>query len=138
MSKKRPLYMVILVDIAGISMIIGAGLFGWIPGPGGIPLLLGGFGLLATNHLWAKKLLLRLKKDGLNVMDKIFVEHRVIVIVYDVVVSILLIFGAFMLINSSQILLKSFATMLIFVALGIFLGNRKRWHKFSRKNKNNL
>jgi hypothetical protein len=46
---------IILIDTLGVICIIGAILLGWLPGPGGIPLLLAGLGLLAINHPWAQR-----------------------------------------------------------------------------------
>ena len=62
--RERSLPHKIAVDVLGILLIIAAGLFGWLPGPGGIPLLLAGLSLLATNHEWARKLLHSLKENG--------------------------------------------------------------------------
>lgn len=45
-----------LVMIVGGLFIIAAGLTGWLPGPGGIPLFLIGIAILATEFEWAKGL----------------------------------------------------------------------------------
>ena len=60
-QKKYNLLKKLAIDIVGVVMIIGSILFGWIPGPGGIPLLIGGLGLLSVNHIWAGKLLQKIK-----------------------------------------------------------------------------
>jgi len=44
-----------LVMIVGSLFILAAGLTGWLPGPGGIPLFLIGIAVLATEFAWAKK-----------------------------------------------------------------------------------
>lgn len=44
-----------LVLIVGTLFIISAGLTGWLPGPGGIPLFLIGIAILATEFAWAKR-----------------------------------------------------------------------------------
>ena len=46
-----------LVLVFGSLLIIAAGLTGWLPGPGGIPLFLLGVAVLATEFVWAKVLL---------------------------------------------------------------------------------
>jgi hypothetical protein len=132
MSYKRPLYKIIAIDITGIGMIIGAGLFGWLPGPGGIPLLLGGLGLLAINHRWARNLLLKLKTRGLNIMDRIFVENKWVVIAYDIVALSLIITGVIVFYNQTRYFWLSFAIVCFTFGLGIFFSNRKRWQFFSK------
>lgn len=47
----------IALDALGIFLIIIAVPIGWLPGPGGIPLILLGLGLLAKNNRWARNLL---------------------------------------------------------------------------------
>lgn len=48
--------------VVGLSFVISAGLIGWIPGPGGIPLFLVGVAILATEYSWAE----RFKRFTLN------------------------------------------------------------------------
>lgn len=62
---------VIILDIVGILLLVLALLVGWLPGPLGIPLTIAGLSLLAINHDWAKRLLERIKTEGLKVKDKI-------------------------------------------------------------------
>ena len=42
--------------IVGFTFVLAAGLTGWIPGPGGIPLFLIGVAILATEFEWAERL----------------------------------------------------------------------------------
>lgn len=42
--------------IVGFTFVLAAGLTGWIPGPGGIPLFLIGVAILATEFAWAERL----------------------------------------------------------------------------------
>jgi hypothetical protein len=42
--------------IVGLLFVVAAGLTGWLPGPGGIPLFLIGIAILATEFEWAEKL----------------------------------------------------------------------------------
>lgn len=43
-----------IVLTLGVLLIVAAGLTGWLPGPGGIPLFLLGIAVLATEFEWAK------------------------------------------------------------------------------------
>lgn len=44
-----------VVLFLGGAFIVAAGLFGWLPGPGGIPLFLVGIAILATEFAWAER-----------------------------------------------------------------------------------
>lgn len=122
---------IILTDIAGVLLIILAGLTGWLPGPGGIPLFLAGLGLLAINHDWARRLLRNVKTHGLNLANKFFRDHPVLVVVYDIIAG-LLVAGGVLLILHIHGFWKTSAVMVIFVGLGLFLGNRKRLQRIVR------
>jgi hypothetical protein len=54
----------VAVDILGLSLILAAIPIGWIPGPGGIPLVILGLSLLATNHEWAGHMMERVKEQS--------------------------------------------------------------------------
>lgn len=45
-----------IVLIAGLFFIVAAGVTGWLPGPGGIPLFLIGIAILATEFAWAARI----------------------------------------------------------------------------------
>lgn len=45
-----------IVLVVGMVFVIAAGLTGWLPGPGGIPLFLIGVAILATEFEWAQRL----------------------------------------------------------------------------------
>ncbi len=45
-----------IVIVIGFLFVVAAGLTGWIPGPGGIPLFLIGIAILATEYEWAERL----------------------------------------------------------------------------------
>lgn len=118
-------------DFLGILLIIGAILFGWLPGPGGIPMFLAGLGLLATNHKWAKDLLQWLKKNGEFIIEKFFHDHPVITALYDVVSVLLIIAAIFIFTEYTNNMLHAAAIVMGFVALGLFLGNRNRLKKIT-------
>ena len=56
-----------LVGVVGGFLILLGAATGWLPGPGGIPLVLAGLGVLASEFEWARRLLLWAKhrlQDG--------------------------------------------------------------------------
>lgn len=122
------------VDILGVLAIIAAGIIGpIIPGPGGIPLLILGLSLLATNHEWAERWLTTVKKQGLNVSDKIFSDKPSVKIGLDIA-SIVLITGGVLLVTlATKSLFKTAAISLFITAIILFLGNRKRATKIKHR-----
>lgn len=47
----------VAVAVVGTLLIVLAGLTGWLPGPGGIPLAIAGLAVLASEFEWAQRLL---------------------------------------------------------------------------------
>lgn len=66
-SFRRPIALFV-----GFSLIILAGLIGWLPGPGGIPLFILGIAILASEYEWAD----RLKRFILDIIKKITEWNR--------------------------------------------------------------
>ena len=122
---------ILVTDLAGIGLIILSVLTGWIPGPGGIPLFLAGLGLLAINHEWARRWLRWLKRNGLKLAEKFFRDHPILMIVYDVI-AILLVGVGILALARIEGIVKVSATVLIFLGLSLFLGNRKRLSRILR------
>jgi len=131
-TKQRPLYQRVAIDILGVLLIIAAGIFGWLPGPGGVPLLIAGLSLLATNHEWARKLLHSVKDNGVKIMDMIFKDHPVLALIYDILAIALLILAGVVIGNASGNITRGLATALAFFGFGLFLGNRKRIYAINR------
>jgi len=116
-------------DALGILLIICAGLFGWLPGPGGIPLLLGGLGLLAINHEWARRWIRKLRDGGSKLSDKIFPNHWVAKIVYDILAVLALGLSVWLVFYFTDNVRRSLGIILLFVGLSILIFNRKRIDK---------
>jgi len=71
-QRKNPFWKVIAYDLAGVGCLILVPILGPLPGPGGIPLLLAGFGLLAVNHDWADNAIIYTKKHSENMIKIVF------------------------------------------------------------------
>ncbi len=131
---------IIGVDILGVLLLVGALLFGWLPGPGGIPMLLAGLGLLAINHEWARKLLEKVRDEGIRFADAFFKDHPLLMFFYDALALVLLAAAVYVFTAFTNNLVQSLAAVLTFVGIGLFLGNRKRLQRLEklykrRKNK---
>ncbi len=120
------------VDIAGFLLILAGVLFGWIPGPGGIPLIIAGLSLLSINHRWAKRWLDRAKTGGLNITNRIFVDHPVVKWILDILGVCLIIVSAILLNAFTRNWIRTAAISIGFSGLGLFLGNRRRLQKLMR------
>jgi len=141
---KRPFLIVLLTDVLGVLLLIGAMLFGWIPGPGGIPLLLGGLVLLSLNHEWAKRLLEKAREQGNFLFEFLFPDNKLVKATYDILGVILIAVSVLVLNQFTNNLAESSAFVLVFLGLGVLLSNRRRlqhlvaWARqvFRKKHKN--
>jgi hypothetical protein len=132
LNKEISLPRKIAVDTLGVLLIIAAGLFGWLPGPGGVPLLIAGLSLLATNHEWARRLLDKVKETGVRIMDVIFNDHPVVAFMIDATAAILLVATAVIIGQQRGGFFTSLAVILGFAGMGLLLGNRKRMSKLNQ------
>lgn len=118
---------VIMTDIAGVILVIASGLLGWLPGPGGMPLLFAGLSLLASNHEKPNRLLQYLKKHGFRLVDIFFPNDKQIQGLWDLYAFVALLFGVYTAINFADTLIMypiSYGYMVTCVLA--FYYNRKR------------
>jgi hypothetical protein len=121
----------IATDTLGVLMLLGALAFGWLPGPGGLPLLLGGLGLLSINHEWARNVLKKVKDSGTSLYDMFFPDNKKLYLLYDFIG--LAVFGIAVYVISLQTksITQTLAIAACFVAFGLLLTNRRRLEKIS-------
>jgi hypothetical protein len=126
----------LLIDILGFTLIVAGLLFGWLPGPGGIPLILAGLGLLAIHNQWARNLLDEFEDRIRELSHKIFEASPKAQIALDVLAIAIVTLGALILIDVSG-LIKNIGWGLIITAIFLLLVNRRRalraWRKITRK-----
>ncbi len=127
---KRYAKIILFDSLAGLCFI-GVALFGWIPGPGGIPLLIAGLSLLAVNHDWAERLLERTKLKGKYLKQYIFPDDPLVRHFYDAVTLTFIIAGFYILLKTDDRIISALSVTMICFALLIFLFNRNRFDKFS-------
>ena len=126
----------ILMDTLGFLLMLISPLFGWLPGPGGIPIFIAGLGLLAINHEWAKRWLKTIKEKGVNVIDAIFVKHPVWEAFYDIMTVIFVVVGVQLLNTYTKNITLTIGRLLLLTAFVLFIGNRKRLKRFMNHVKN--
>lgn len=123
----------IATDTAGYLLIVASALTGWLPGPGGIPLLLAGLGLLSINNEWARRLRDYLLKSGGNFIKKLFPKNKYIRWLYDIIVVLLWVVVYLLIENRAAVWQVSLAIALFFISLAIALFNRDRIEKLRKK-----
>lgn len=129
---------IIAFDFLAVLCFIGVILFGWLPGPGGIPLFLAGLGLLAVNHDWAERLLEHVKYHGMSLKKKLFPKNPWIRALYDVLSVSLAIVVTYLLFTTDHKIILGLSFAGLVFSLFVFLVNRERFDKFStylKKNK---
>lgn len=114
------------IDTAGYLLIVAAGLTGWLPGPGGIPLFIAGLGLLSINNIWAKDLREYVLKHGGKIVQIIFPKHPIAQWAYDIIALTLFGISAYTGWRHEAIWQVSLAASAFFVAVFISLMNRER------------
>lgn len=123
----------IATDGAGYGLIILGVALGWLPGPGGIPLILAGLGLLSINNSWAERLRNYLLKHGGKLVQMLFPPNVVVQWMYDVLVAVLLVLVTIFAIHHAAVWQISLAAALFCLAVFIALLNRDRLDRFKHK-----
>jgi hypothetical protein len=121
------------IDILGGLLIIASALTGWLPGPGGIPLLIIGLSLLATNHEWAARWLQKVKDSGDKISERIFNGSRPMRWIIDIVTILLITAGVLLLMHYTKSIVRSAAISTILLAIVLFLANRHRFRRLKKR-----
>ncbi|MDB5185123.1 MAG: putative transrane protein [Candidatus Saccharibacteria bacterium] len=122
----------IATDAGGYGLIILGVALGWLPGPGGIPLIVAGLGLLSINNVWAANLRDYLLKHGGDLVKVLFPPNPIVQWLYDIVVALLLVLVAFLAWRHAAIWQVSLSIGIFFFALFIAVMNRDRLHRLKR------
>lgn len=114
------------IDTAGYGLIILGVAFGWLPGPGGIPLVLAGLSLLSIHNVWARRLREYLIRHSGTLAKVLFPPNRWVQVAYDILTIVLLAVVGILAKRHAAIWQISLAIALFFVALLIASLNRDR------------
>lgn len=123
----------IITDAGGYVLILLGVALGWLPGPGGLPLILAGLGLLSIHNKWAAKLRGQLFHHSNRLVKFIFPNHPVAQWAYDVIVVLLLATTVWLAWQSYSFWKISIGATLFFIALLIAGYNRDRLGRLRRK-----
>lgn len=125
-KRKNSVIKIILTDALGVLCLLLVPFLGPLPGPGGIPLLLAGFGLLATNHDWADNAVHYVKKHSESLQHVIFPNITWVKWSWDIFVIMLLSGGTWLNIAAEHWFWKAFSYGVMAGASTIFMLNRNR------------
>lgn len=131
-KQKNKLWKIIVFDILAGLCFIGVILFGWLPGPGGIPLFLLGLSLLAANHDWAERWLETAKHRGVSFKKWIFPNIRWVQNLYDLFAVSFIIVGGFILVTYDNRYIQGIMVAIIVFSMFMFLMNRDRFDSFGK------
>lgn len=121
------------VDVLGVLLIIAAAITSPIPGPGGLPLLILGLSLLATNHEWAARWLQTVKRHGVNLSNRLFSDKPLVRWGIDIAAIALITVAVLLLTHVTRSTARTAAISLLFASLFLMLGNRERFTKLKNK-----
>jgi len=125
----------ILVDGAGYFLILAGILTGWLPGPGGIPLIVAGLGLLSINNEWAKRLRIWVVENGGKAIEILFPKWPWVEWGYDIIAFLLLVLTFLLELHHASFWQMSLGVTAFFIALFIALTNRDRLKRLRGKHK---
>jgi hypothetical protein len=116
----------LLTDAAGYVLVFLGVALGWLPGPGGLPLILAGLGLLSINNAWAKRWREWLVANAGDAVKWLFPKHHIVEDLYDLAAVLLVGLVGFLIYHRAAIWQISLASILFFVAMTIVGLNRDR------------
>lgn len=128
----------ILTDAAGYLLVLAAVATGWLPGPGGIPLLIAGLGLLSVHNAWARRLREYVLSHGGELIYRLFPDRALVQMLYDVVITLALVLAAFLLWLHHEYWQLAIAGILVCLSIAIGLLNRRRYSRIKQRLKHKL
>jgi hypothetical protein len=121
------------IGTLGVFLILIAPIVGVLPGPGGIPLILTGLGLLSINEPWAQKLLMYAQKHSESVQEIFFPPNKLVQWAWDLFVLALIVGGTLINIYFDEGLLRFVSIPMFGVSTFLFLMNRQRIEWINKK-----
>ncbi|MEI6237079.1 MAG: PGPGW domain-containing protein [Candidatus Saccharibacteria bacterium] len=91
-------YKRIIFDVLGVLLILSGLSIGWLPGPGGIPLILAGLGLLSINNHWAKNAIKHFEKYAKNIRLLVFPNNKIAKYIHNIIAFVLFIVAIWLIV----------------------------------------
>ncbi|MDB5182472.1 MAG: hypothetical protein JWO47_256 [Candidatus Saccharibacteria bacterium] len=133
MAKSRNILKIAALDGLAVLCFVGVILFGWLPGPGGIPLFLAGLALLAVNHDWAERWLETARHKGKSFKSILFPDIPWIRHLYDFASVFLFLGASYLFFTTKNHFLAAASIAVICFSAFVFLVNRQRLDKILTK-----
>lgn len=131
--QKHSLIKRIGIDIAGFGLVLLGLLTGWLPGPGGIPLVLAGLAILSLNYEWAERLIQDLEKKRVEYTKRYYDADPRTARFIDLFALVLVTAGGFVVYTQTAIGYRIFGIGLIVGGISLLATNQRRIHKVIRK-----
>lgn len=129
MAKKNPetpWWKVLLTDMLAVLLLALVPFLGPLPGPGGIPLLIAGFGLLAINHDWADNAVVYIQKHSVSLRHVVFPNITWVKWVWDITALTLLLGGTALNFAADNWFWKGLSIGIMASSTTLFMLNRNR------------
>jgi hypothetical protein len=140
MSMMKHRIRAVAIDILGLSLILAAIPIGWIPGPGGIPLVILGLSLLATNHEWAGRLMEQVKERSANASKSVSESSPRAKWVIDILSIVFIAAAVILFTQFTQSIAITSAVSFVISGVILLATNQNRykrlWNTFRKKHKN--
>lgn len=121
------------IDISGYALVLLGISLGWLPGPGGVPLILIGLALLSIHNKWAETLRVNILKHSGKLIDLAFPAIPAVQWFYDILSLLLTAIVILLSWQRNAIWQISLAVFLFFAVLIIITYNRDRFGLRRRK-----
>ena len=122
----------VCLDFIGYSLILLAVLLGWLPGPGGTPLLLAGLAILSINNSWAQRFRDYLEHHGKKLLDQLFPDDKQISHIWDGVNLVALVSGLVVFsLWQDNVLAVMFTSGSLAASVIIWARNKRRFRRYS-------
>lgn len=120
-------------DLAGYGLILLGISLGWLPGPGGIPLILSGLGLLSIHNAWARRIMHELRTRGGDLVIFLFPNNRTVQALHDGLVVILIAVASYLGFVGTELWQYGLSVALVAAAIVDFGLNRSRFDRYRPK-----
>jgi hypothetical protein len=125
-NSENPWWKILATDTLGVLLLLLVPVIGPLPGPGGIPLLIAGFGLLAINHDWADDAIVYVKMHSESLRSVVFPNITWVKWSWDLFAFALLSFGTFLNFQAEHWLVKGLSIGIMASSTTVFMLNRDR------------
>lgn len=132
-NRKNPLWKIVLTDIAGVFLLILVPIIGPLPGPGGIPLLLSGLGLLSINHERPQRWLHYARQHSKSLRDIVFPDITWAKWAWDATALLLILGGTWLNFIAEGWFLRGMSIAIMASSTTVFMLNRDRIVWFDKK-----